>query len=217
MKIEETLLVLVSAVLVVACGPNSSGGSSGAPASGSATSGPVSAASSIPVAASAAPSTSASAPTCAMNTQSADTCVVRKPGTPDECVACHLWAGGPPNQPFVYPYELLVPARPASSPVVLVWHLLDKGLRFPSAASGPTMPMPAASAASSPFSDPSPTSDDDGQTVDPDPDARMFRWKFQHPGAAQSYAYTMQFESRVPHTARFIPVSCDPTIKSSGN
>jgi hypothetical protein len=132
-------------------------------------------------------------------------------------VACHLWAGGPPNQPFVYPYELLVPARPASSPVVLVWHLLDKGLRFPSAASGPTMPMPAASAASSPFSDPSPTSDDDGQTVDPDPDARMFRWKFQHPGAAQSYAYTMQFESRVPHTARFIPVSCDPTIKSSGN
>jgi hypothetical protein len=153
-----------------------------------------------------------------MNVQSNDTCSARKAGTPDEYLVCHAWVGGPRARPFVYPYEIVVPTATAGTPVYIVWHLLDQGLRFPSAASGPTMPIVASTAASGPFSDPSPTSDDEGQTMTADPSARHFRWKFIHPGSGVTYNYTMQYEFLLPRTTdKWVPVACDPTIRSSGN
>ena len=207
MKVEKAMLVLAAVIFTAGCEQRKA----------VVVTAPASAASPAASALISPASGAATVAVCAMSNQVADTCAVRKAGSADEYLVCHAWVGGPRVRPFVYPYEMVVPTAAAGTPVYVVWHLLDQGLRFPSAASGPTMPRVVATGASGPFSDGSPTSDDEGQTLTADPGARHFRWKFIHPGANVTYNYTMQYEFLIPRTTNWVGVSCDPTIRSSGN
>jgi len=164
----------------------------------------------------AAPAPSAAA-SCAMATQSVNTCRSKKPFPwSQERLICELWVGGSPDQPFVYPYHVDVSA-PKDMPVIFVWKLLDRRYRFADAASGPTRPVAKIAEPTDPFSDGDTTDDDDGESGSGRPQ-RSYRWKFASPGKANEYKYIMQFQVEDKSSASgWATISCDPTIRSSGN
>ena len=148
---------------------------------------------------------------CAMSTQSVNTCKVKANGK----MICHLWVGGAPDQPFVYPYEVIVPPRPTTSTqVIFVWHLLDKSYRFADKTHGPSVPKPRVVETTPSFVDGDTTDDEDGETSTSQPE-RRYRYKFNSPGTANKYDYTIEFEVPKP-LGGWQSVKCDPTITSSG-
>ncbi|MEO5882211.1 MAG: hypothetical protein ABIQ06_07325 [Caldimonas sp.] len=152
----------------------------------------------------------AAAASCAMATQSANTCQVKTRFFTKRLI-CEVFAGGTPDQPFVYPYQLDVPVT-EGMPVIVVWKLLDPGYQFVDKNSGPTQPGSSAD-----FSDGDTTDDTDGIGATSRPE-RRYRWKFDHPGRAGNYKYDMRFQVKDPlDGSKWVTVTCDPTIKSSAD
>jgi hypothetical protein len=151
-------------------------------------------------------------PKCAMSTQSANTC---KPNAQGKLV-CHLWAGGAPDQPFVYPYSLILPLQAQGTQVILLWHLLDKSYRFLNVNGGPSRPSLLTTENPLAFFDGSPTNDENGEVASAGP-ARMYRYRFVQPSYGGTYSYTMAFEyPDSSNSGQWKTMQCDPVIYTLG-
>ena len=153
-----------------------------------------------------------------MATQSANTCQVKSFWFSRDRMICELWVGGTPDQPFVYPYKVDVPTVPTGMPVIFVWKLLNPEYRFLDSAVGPTRPVPKVTETSQSFVEGDITDDENGVSGS-GTRQRMYRWRFTHPGVANTYTYTLRFQvpNKVDPSAPWPTVSCDPTIASSSN
>lgn len=195
MQVHTSLLIAGAALAMGGCG------SSPAPSSSAASGAPRPAAALAP----------AAAASCVMATQSVNTCREKGTGARKRLV-CELFVGGSPDQPFVYPYNLDMSLTDKTLPVTLVWKLLDRRYRFPDANGGPTKPGNSPN-----FTDGNTADDDDGESDSGGPE-RRYRWRFTQPNSSTLYKYDVRFEVPDPlDSTKWVAVTCDPTIRSSGN